>query len=194
VTPEAVRRSKRLSLVLRHEPSRVGVTLDAEGWVPVPTLLAALETHGWAVTREQLAEVVDTNDKQRFEWDLEADRIRARQGHSVEVDLALPAVVPPDELYHGTPTRNVGSILATGLERRQRQHVHLSADVATAEKVGSRRGAFTVLAADAARMHADGHEFRVSTNGVWLVDAVPAEYLSILGGAVTRRPGPPGGP
>ena len=178
MTPEAVRRSKRLSLVLRHKPSSVGVSLDAEGWVPVPTLLAALDTHGWAMTRDELADVVATNDRQRFEWDHETDRIRARQGHSVEVDLALPSVVPPDVLYHGTPTRNLDSIRATGLDRRQRQHVHLSADVATAERVGSRRGECVVLVIDAARMHADGHEFRVSTNGVWLVDAVPPEYLS----------------
>jgi putative RNA 2'-phosphotransferase len=187
VTPDAVRRSKRLALVLRHRPATVGVALDPEGWVAVAELLSALDAHGWATTRKQLAEVVDTNDKQRFEWDLEGDRIRARQGHSVEVDLALPAVVPPDVLYHGTPVRNLGSILATGLDRRQRQHVHLSADVATAEKVGARRGEFVVLVVDAARMHADGHEFRVSTNGVWLVDAVPAAYVRAPG---AEPPGP----
>jgi putative RNA 2'-phosphotransferase len=179
VTPDVVRRSKRLSLVLRHNPGSVGVTLDAGGWVPVPALLSALAEHGWPMTRDQLAEVVDTNDKQRFEWDLEADRIRARQGHSVAVELDLPVVVPPDVLFHGTPTRNVDSIMASGLDRRRRHHVHLSADVATAERVGARRGAHTVLSVDAARMHADGHEFRVSTNGVWLVDAVPASYLSV---------------
>jgi putative RNA 2'-phosphotransferase len=178
VTSDAVRRSKRLSLVLRHRPGSVGVSLDPAGWVDVPVLLGALDAHGWSTTREQLAEVVDTNDKQRFEWDLVADRIRARQGHSVEVDLELPAVTPPEVLFHGTPTRNLASIRATGLERRQRHHVHLSADVATAELVGARRGAFVVLVVDAARMHADGHEFRVSTNGVWLVDAVPPAYLS----------------
>jgi putative RNA 2'-phosphotransferase len=183
VTPEAVRRSKRLSLVLRHRPASVGLSLDAAGWVDVPALLAALAEHGWAMTREELAEVVDTNDKQRFEWDAAADRIRARQGHSIEVDLELSVVVPPAVLFHGTPTRNLGSIMATGLDRRQRQHVHLSGDVATARKVGARRGDFIVLAVDTVRMHADGHEFRVSTNGVWLVDAVPPHYLSVAGGS-----------
>jgi putative RNA 2'-phosphotransferase len=179
MSPEAVRRSKRLSLVLRHRPESVGLTLDAAGWVGVPELLAALAAHGGALSREQLAEVVETNDKQRFEWDLESDRIRARQGHSVEVDLDLPLVAPPAVLYHGTPTRNVEAILREGLDRRRRHHVHLSPDVATAERVGARRGAATVLVVDAARMHADGHVFRVSTNGVWLVDAVPPAYLAV---------------
>jgi putative RNA 2'-phosphotransferase len=181
VTPDAVRRSKRLSLVLRHRPASVGLTLDPAGWVAVPDLLAALAEHGWVISRDELAEVVDTNDKQRFEWDLEADLIRARQGHSVAVELDLPVVTPPDALFHGTPTRNLDSIMAAGLDRRQRHHVHLSADVATAERVGARRGAHTVLSVDAARMHADGHEFRVSTNGVWLVDAVPPTFLTPLG-------------
>lgn len=177
MTPDALRRSKRLALVLRHRPEAVGLALDAGGWVTVPELLEALGARGWAMTRDELAEVVDTNDKQRFEWDLESDRIRARQGHSVRVELDLPAVVPPPVLYHGTPARNLESILARGLDRRGRQHVHLSADPATAEQVGARRGACVVLVVDAGPMHADGHEFRVSTNGVWLVDAVPARYL-----------------
>ena len=123
---DLVRRSKRLSLVLRHRPDSVGIALDPHGWVDVETLLDAV-----GMTRDELSEVVDTNDKQRFTWDLETDRIRANQGHSVDVDLALEPAEPPDVLYHGTPLRNVASILASGLERRQRHHVHLSPDTET---------------------------------------------------------------
>jgi putative RNA 2'-phosphotransferase len=146
----------------------------------VEVLLGALERRGWPMTRDQLAEVVDTNDKQRFEWDLETDRIRARQGHSVEVDLGLAAATPPGVLFHGTPTRNLDAILQQGLDKRRRHHVHLSADTETARRVGARRGEHVVLVVDAARMHADGHVFRVSGNGVWLTDEVPASYLSVL--------------
>ena len=179
---DAVRRSKRLSLVLRHRPSLVAVELDERGWVGVPVLLEALARHGWPISRDELADVVADNDKQRFEWDLDADRIRARQGHSLAVDLDLPVVAPPDVLFHGTTRRNLASILRGGLDRRARHHVHLSADVATARRVGARHGEPVVLRVAAAQMAEDGHEFRVSTNGVWLVDAVPPSYLEPLEG------------
>ena len=177
-----VRRSKRLSLILRHRPDSVGVSLDEAGWVDVTTLLEALSSHGTQLTREDLVEVVERNDKQRFEWDLETDRIRARQGHTIPADLDLPVREPPPRLFHGTPTRNVASILARGLDRGKRHHVHLSPDVETAHRVGARRGKHEVLVVDAARMHADGHAFRVTDNGVWLVDAVPPEYLALFPG------------
>ena len=173
-----VRRSKRLSLVLRHQPALVGLELDSHGWVAVATLLDAMGRHGWPISRGELADVVETNDKQRFEWDRETDRIRARQGHSVEVDLNLLVAQPPEVLFHGTARRNVASIMRTGLERRGRHHVHLSVDVATAHGVGSRHGDPAVLQVAAAQMARDGHEFRVSGNGVWLVQTVPPAYLT----------------
>jgi putative RNA 2'-phosphotransferase len=179
-----VKRSKRLAAVLRHHPESIGIELDGHGWVGVERLLGALAAHGSPMTRQDLDRVVGSNDKQRFEWDLDADLIRARQGHSVDVDLGLVPALPPDVLYHGTPTRNVESILTTGLERRGRHHVHLSGDVATAHRVGARRGDHVVFEVDAARMARDGFAFYRSTNGVWLTDDVPPRYLA------QRRPGP----
>lgn len=172
--------SKRLSLVLRHRPGSIGVDLDPHGWVDVTVLLDALAAHGTALTRADLERVVTSNDKQRFEWDRDGDRIRARQGHSVPVDLGLQEQPPPDVLYHGTPRHNLDSILASGLDRRGRHHVHLSADVATARRVGARRGQPVVLAVDAAAMAREGHAFWLSTNGVWLTEHVPAEHLRLL--------------
>jgi len=176
--PSDVSRSKRLSLVLRHRPDSVGLSLDPHGWVAVPGLLEALARHGTPLSREDLDRVVETNDKQRFEWDVEHDRIRARQGHSVEVDLELEAATPPGRLFHGTPLRNLDSILTHGLDRRRRHHVHLSADVATARTVGARRGEHAVLLVDASAMCAAGHAFWVTSNGVWLTDEVPPAYLA----------------
>ena len=178
--PDDVRRSKRLALVLRHKPGAVGVRLDEQGWVDVTALLRALAAHGTPMSREDLSRVVEDNDKQRFEWDLGSDRIRARQGHSIEVDLGLAPADPPPVLFHGTPRRNLGSILATGLDRRRRHHVHLSSDVATARRVGERRGEAVVLRVDAAAMAAAGTRFWVTGNGVWLTDAVPPAHLSLV--------------
>ena len=178
MSPADVKRSKRLALVLRHRPEAVGLTLDEQGWVPVERLLRALAEHGLTMTRADLRRVVDDNDKQRFEWDLDQDRIRARQGHTVAVDLALDPATPPDVLFHGTPARNLSSILATGLDSRGRHHVHLSADAATAQRVGARRGQPVVLVVDAAAMVAAGHLFWRTTNGVWLAEHVPAAFIS----------------
>jgi len=174
-----VRRSKLLSRVLRHRPGSVGITLDRHGWTDVAALLVALAAHGHRITRTDLDRVVRGNDKQRFEWDTTSDRIRARQGHSVEVDLGLPRAEPPARLYHGTPRRNVASILTTGLERRGRHHVHLSEDVGTARRVGARRGDPAVLVVDAAAMVSQGIDFRRAANGVWLTEHVPPPFLSM---------------
>lgn len=127
----AISTSKFLSLVLRHEPGRIGLTLDAAGWTDVDALLAACAAHGVAITRGQLAELVAHSDKQRFALSADGDRIRANQGHSVEVELGLVAQAPPARLYHGTVHAALGAIRATGLERRARHHVHLSADHGT---------------------------------------------------------------
>lgn len=169
--------SKRISLALRHRPDAIGIELDAHGWVEVARLLDALGAAGPAVTRADLVRVVASNDKRRFEIDAATDRIRARQGHSVPVDLDLAPATPPDVLFHGTPRRNVESILATGLDRRGRHHVHLSADVETAARVGARRGDFVVLEVDATAMAAAGHRFWRTENGVWLTDAVAPGFL-----------------
>ena len=174
-----VRTSRLLARVLRHAPGSVGLTLDTGGWVGVPALLDALAAHGTTVSRAHLERVVAGNDKQRFELDPGTDRVRARQGHSVGVDLGLEATLPPSALYHGTPERNLDAILREGLHRGARHHVHLSGDVETATRVGARRGRAVVLTVDAGAMARDGHRFYLTGNGVWLTDAVPAQYLRI---------------
>lgn len=171
------RASRFLSRHLRHAPADLGLTLAPGGWVPVDALLAACAAHGMPLTAAELAEIVATSDKRRFAFDEAGLRIRANQGHSVEVDLELPPAGPPAVLWHGTAERHVEAILAEGLRRMARHHVHLSPDPETARRVGARHGRAVVLAVDAAAMAADGHVFRVAANGVWLVDAVPPAYL-----------------
>jgi putative RNA 2'-phosphotransferase len=158
----------------------VDLELDAAGWVEVDRLLDALTRHGTSITRAELDDVVRSNDKQRFAFDPAERRIRASQGHSVAVDLGYPPAQPPAELYHGTPRRNLESVRARGLVAGRRHAVHLSADVETAHVVGARRGRHVVLAVDAAAMAAAGHGFSRSDNGVWLVRAVPSQYLRVL--------------
>jgi putative RNA 2'-phosphotransferase len=176
---QLVRISKYLSKHLRHEPEALGLTLAEGGWVEVAELLAACARARFPITRAQLEEVVATSDKKRFAFDASGARIRANQGHSVEVDLQLEPVEPPAVLYHGTAERNRDAILTGGLQKMSRHHVHLSGDVETAVKVGQRHGKPMVLAVDAAAMRKDGHIFFRSDNGVWLVDSVPPHYLRL---------------
>jgi putative RNA 2'-phosphotransferase len=177
VSDELRRTSKFLSFVLRHEPASIGIELDERGWVAIETLLAGAKAHGRTISRALFDEVVRTNDKRRFELDPSATRIRASQGHSIEVDLGYEPIEPPELLYHGTPVASVASILASGIEKRSRHHVHLSADVETATKVGARRGKAVVLVVRAGAMHRAGHVFHRSTNGVWLTERVPPEFV-----------------
>ena len=172
-----VRVSKFLSRVLRHKPGLIGVELDRAGWVAVSDLLAACRAHNFPVTREELAEVLRENDKQRFALSEDGARIRASQGHSVEVELGYAPLAPPPALYHGTAAHLLDSIRERGLLKGRRHHVHLSADAATAAKVGARHGRPHVIEVESGRMHAEGYEFYRSDNGVWLTEHVPVKYL-----------------
>ncbi|MFI9050611.1 RNA 2'-phosphotransferase [Streptomyces sp. NPDC053427] len=171
----SVRISKYLAKHLRHEPERIGITLDAQGWVAVPELIEAAARHGFRFTRAELEAVVAQNDKRRYA--IEHGRIRANQGHSIRVDLDLPLADPPECLFHGTVARSVAAIRDEGLLPMSRHAVHLSPDRETATRVGARRGKAVVLAVDAAAMHRAGHVFQVSANGVWLTAHVPPEFL-----------------
>ena len=167
-----------MSLVLRHKPETIGVSLDREGWLEVATLIEQSRKHGRELSSDLIETVVAENDKQRFAFSEDGLRIRANQGHSIrEVELKLKAVAPPEVLFHGTVERFVGSIRSQGLLKQNRNHVHLSANRETAVSVGSRRGEPVILEVRAAEMHRDGYEFYLSENGVWLTEAVPPTYL-----------------
>ena len=172
-----VKISKYLSKHLRHQPDRLGIKLAPGGWVAVDELLAACAKNSFLISKAQLNEVVENNDKKRFSFDSTGTLIRANQGHSVEVDLQLEPAIPPNVLYHGTGHAAAQSIRQTGLCKMSRHHVHLSQDIQTAIKVGTRHGRPVVFAVAAAAMHSSGYIFYCSDNGVWLVDHVPPEYL-----------------
>lgn len=172
--------SRFLSFVLRHRPEKIGLAMDGNGWVAVADLIEAAGRHGRHLSRELIVEVVVRNDKQRFGLSEDGSRIRARQGHSRPVDLGLQPLAPPEVLYHGTAQRQIAAILQQGLSPGQRQHVHLSPNVATARGVGRRHGRPAVLAVAAKAMHEAGHVFFLSENGVWLTGPVPAPFLSRL--------------
>jgi putative RNA 2'-phosphotransferase len=174
---DLIRTSKFLSLVLRHRPERIGLALDENGWADVGELIEKAGAHGVTLTREWIAEIVATSDKQRFALDTEGRRIRANQGHSVDIDLGLDPTEPPAVLFHGTAARTVPAIRSEGLRPGNRQHVHLSRDDATAIKVGQRHGRPVVLRIRSGEMWARGMPFFCSDNGVWLTKAVPAEYI-----------------
>ena len=177
---EIISTSKFLSLILRHKPEKVGISLDANGWVDVDVLIGAMNKHGRiTVTLDDIKDVVITNDKQRFAFNDDYTKIRANQGHSVSVDVELEEVQPPSVLYHGTSSNSIEGIIAKGIMPGQRLHVHLSGDEETALKVGQRHGKPVALVIHAAEMHKDGHKFFKSANGVWLTAFVPVEYIHI---------------
>ncbi|MEC7119602.1 MAG: RNA 2'-phosphotransferase [Pseudomonadota bacterium] len=171
--------SKFLSLVLRHQPELIGLTLDQHGWANIQELIEKSHTSGRCpeLTHALIMQVCRDNDKQRFALSEECLRIRANQGHSISVDLALPAKTPPNVLYHGTATRFLTQIMQEGLQPQQRQHVHLSATLETAHQVGIRHGKLATLQIDSAAMQQAGHVFWQSANGVWLTLHVPVAFI-----------------
>ena len=173
----AVQISKFLSLVLRHQPEKIGLRLSQSGWASVEELIEASRQRGIEFTLEELQNVVASNDKKRFSLSEDGLLIRANQGHSIEVKLGYAPTAPPDVLYHGTAERFLTSIKQQGLIKGRRHHVHLSADVDTATKVGRRHGKPVVLKVEAGKMRQDGFVFYLSANKVWLTERVPIQYL-----------------
>jgi putative RNA 2'-phosphotransferase len=181
MSPQELKRvSKSLSYVLRHRPDSIGIELESDGWVAVGELLRAFQQSGQTIAPDVLKRVVAENDKQRFEFSDDGLRIRARQGHSVEVDLGYQPMTPPNVLYHGTARHNLDSIFEKGLLKGKRHHVHLSTNKETMLRVGMRHGQPVLLSVDAARMHHDGHQFFVTGNDVWLTEHVPPKYMDVV--------------
>lgn len=169
--------SKFLSLVLRHQPETIGIQLDQNGWTDINELIEKANNYGIKFDRETLNHIVATNSKKRFAFNDTLDKIRASQGHSVEIELGYTNQKPPEILFHGTAEKFVQSILDRGLEKRNRQHVHLSSDLETAIKVGQRHGKPFIFNVLAEQMYNDNFQFYISDNGVWLTDNVPTKYL-----------------
>jgi putative RNA 2'-phosphotransferase len=171
--------SKFLSLVLRHDPARVGLAPDAGGWVDADALLDALARAGRPLSRAELDALVEGPAKRRFVYDAERRRVRASHGHSIAVSLDYAPRPPPDVLYHGTVARALSAIAAEGLTRRSRRYVHLGETAAVAADVARRHGPPVVLPVAASAMARDGHLFYRAPNGTWLVDGVPPRYLTL---------------
>jgi putative RNA 2'-phosphotransferase len=177
---ESKRISKFLSFILRHNPQQIGLELDTNGWADVNSLIEKCSLANIPLTLDILKHIVETNSKKRFAFNENETRIRASQGHSIEVELALKPIKPPSVLYHGTAARFVPSILENGLTKQQRQHVHLSLNIETAIDVGRRHGKPVVFEIAAQQMFEDNYQFFLSDNGVWLTGNVLPKYLKEL--------------
>lgn len=171
--------SKFLSYVLRHRPDEIGLTLDPNGWALVSDLIERSKSASIVLTEELIREIVRSSDKQRFALSDDGTKIRANQGHSVAVDLALEPRQPPEILFHGTAIRFLGAIRQEGLKPMDRQHVHLSPDEGTATKVGQRHGKPVILKVRAGEMWRAGRVFFLSKNGVWLTERVESNFLEL---------------
>lgn len=170
--------SRFLSLVLRHKPEEINLSLNEEGWANVNELIDKMNQNGFNINQKLLDQIVETNNKKRFTFSDDKKQIRANQGHSIKsIDLKLIAVEPPEFLYHGTVSRFIPAIKDEGLKKMKRQHVHLSKDISTAEIVGGRRGEAILLKVKSKAMYDDGYEFYKSKNNVWLTDHVLSNYI-----------------
>jgi putative RNA 2'-phosphotransferase len=172
--------SKFLSLILRHQPEVVGLSLEENGWVSVEKLIKACADYGKPFTFAELKEVVESNDKKRFAFNEDETKIRANQGHSVEVKIEFEKKTPPKILYHGTAEKNIGVIFAEGLKKMSRHHVHLSENIETARKVGMRYGKPVIFEIDTEAMLLENFEFFVSENNVWLTDNIPPNLIKLI--------------
>ena len=172
-----IKYSRNLCYILRHKPDSIGLQLDDQGWVGVEDLISATTETDYPLTEELLSEIVISDDKQRFALSKDGLKIRASQGHSVDVNLGLKPSRPPELLYHGTTDRSLKSILSNGLQKQQRMHVHLSTTREQAKTVGKRHGRPVILEVRAQVMGNEGYQFYLSDNGVWLTDHVPSEYI-----------------
>lgn len=169
--------SKFISLILRHKPEEIGISLDSNGWAKVDELIAGINKSGRKITLKDLEEIVATDEKGRYSFNKNKTLIRANQGHSVNVDVELEELTPPGVLYHGTASRFLDSIMNSGIKPMSRLYVHLSKDLPTAIKVGSRHGKCVVLVIDTKKMSKDGVKFYLSSNGVWLTKHIDCSYI-----------------
>jgi putative RNA 2'-phosphotransferase len=177
---ENIRISKLLSLVLRHEPKSIGISLDKNGWTDVEILIKRINESGTPISKDLIRYVVENNSKKRFAFNEDETMIRANQGHSIEIELGYDQIEPPALLFHGTPETALNSILEKGIQKRNRHHVHMSTDTETARNVGQRYGKPIVLQIAAQDMYADGFQFFRSENQVWLTDHVPPRYITVF--------------
>jgi putative RNA 2'-phosphotransferase len=171
--------SKFLSLILRHKPETIGLSLQENGWVNATELIEKCNQHGYEFDFDKLKIVVETNQKKRFSFSEDFKKIRANQGHSLTIELGYEPQKPPRVLYHGTAEANKDSILKQGIEKRNRHHVHLSHEIETAMNVGKRHGKPIIFEVQAGNMFEDGCVFYQSENGVWLTEFVPSQYISV---------------
>ena len=170
--------SKFISLILRHKPETIGISLDEHGWANVDELIAGIsKTH--PIDMAILEQIVAEDEKQRYSFNEDKTLIRANQGHSIPVDVELEEKQPPEILFHGTGEKYVSSINEQGLIPKSRLYVHLSGDEETAHKVGQRHGKPAIYKVKSGDMYRDGFKFFCSVNGVWLTKIVPVKYLSL---------------
>lgn len=168
-----------ISLILRHKPETIGISLDEHGWACVEELINGINNAGKVINMEILEEIVATDNKKRYSFNEDKTLIRANQGHSVSVDVELKEQQPPEFLYHGTATRFLENIMSQGIKSMSRLYVHLSKDIETAKLVGKRHGEIVVLKVNTGKMYRDGIKFYLSENGVWLTKYVESKYFEI---------------
>lgn len=169
-----IKKSKKLSFLLRHHPEKFKITLDKKGYASIVDI-----TRNTDLTENDISLIVSGNNKQRFSYNEERTMIKANQGHSIEIQHDFKIVNPQGvTLFHGTAEANLTSIFKNGLNKMDRHHVHLTHDPEIARQTGNRHGRGVVLVIDVKAMVRDKIIFYLSENNIWLTDYVPAKYIT----------------
>ncbi|HGT0205763.1 TPA: RNA 2'-phosphotransferase [Clostridioides difficile] len=169
-----------ISLILRHKPETIGIKLDDYGYADVNELIEKINNTGRNINIEILEQIVKEDNKQRYSFNDDRSKIRANQGHSINVNVELRELEPPKYLYHGTATRFLDNIKNEGIIKQSRLYVHLSRDIDIAVKVGKRHGTPVILKINTGKMYENGYKFHLSENNVWLCEYIPFKYVEIF--------------
>jgi putative RNA 2'-phosphotransferase len=163
---------------LRHFPGDLGLVMDGQGWVDLTSLGQVVASrHHWA-GKELVIALVQSDSKQRYE--IAGDRVRARYGHSVDVELDHPENKLP-RLYYGASEEEADRILEIGIKPASQRYVHLSTTAEKAWHVATfRTGNPRVIQAEAAAAQQAGVRMMTVNDDIVISDMIPARFLSIL--------------
>ncbi|NPA75974.1 MAG: RNA 2'-phosphotransferase [Euryarchaeota archaeon] len=181
---ELVALSRMLAGILRHFPEKFGVRLDDHGWANLYDIVKGIKRRhrrfGWLKIKH-IEAIVLTDDKGRYQLDLENRRIRATYGHSIKVDLSdLPTEGIPETLYYPTTEEELEFIQEMGLKPGDRKWVHLSKNYEDAYIAGRHRvDDPIVLEIDAHAAVEAGYPIYVASPKVFISNEIPPEFITV---------------
>jgi len=165
-----------ISGILRHFPDKFGLNMDKNGWVNSESLVRAVRRrYRWA-NRWIIKALIYSDEKKRYE--LSDDKIRARYGHSVDVELSDMPEAQEDVLYYGTSEEEAQRMVEIGIKPVNQTFVHLSTTIEKSEEVARlRTDSPIILEVDAKGARRDGIRIVKANEIIALAKEIPAKYI-----------------